>query len=74
MDNKYKYSYIEDGKYIYISDDDRLYTYKIKLSKIEFIINKFSEKDISKYSCVAFLDNGTDYYFCNNKYIAIVNL
>ena len=56
-----------------ISDDDRLYTDKTKLSKIEFIINKFPEKDISKYSYVASLDNGTDYYFCNNKYIAIDN-
>lgn len=54
-----------------LTEEDTLYSEKRKMVKLNIVKNVLSEKDTEKYSYVASLDNGIDYYFYNNKYIAV---
>ena len=56
-----------------LSEYDNWYSDKSRLYKLNFMQNKLTDKDLSKYSYVATISNGIDYYFGNNKYIAINN-
>lgn len=54
-----------------ITEDDKIYTDKHKLFRLKSVLKKSNENDMSKYSYVASLDNGTDYFYYDNKYIAV---
>ncbi len=62
---------VGENKDMDIFEEDNLYSEKNKLFRLKEVRSRLTEKDINKYSYVASLDNGIDYYLCEDKYVAI---
>lgn len=56
-----------------IMEEDKIYTDEEKLKRLDNVISKLSCKDINKYTYVASYESGVDFYYANNKYVAINN-